>query len=171
MKKVSWVLAFVGLMAAGVVSAVVVGKAPLNMTVGSSARIVLAGVAQTNTPQWAVSNAMTTVDAFCSTNGFVYQVVSTGTTAAVAPTFTDGEASNGTVVLRFVHKERNGFTLINVGTGKVYVAYGKTPVVNKGLVLYPNGAGILSGGEKCYQGDVWAISGAGDANVLTVHQE
>ena len=165
MKKLV-VFAVLGLIAA-VILAAPMGYKPLAVEVPETSVMVLPGVIYPRTNAWAASTAYTRDTIFYVSNRF-YWVTSAGTSWTNGPTHTDGDSTNGTATMRYVRPVRNGFTICNIGTGRVFVAY-VTAEATKGIMLLPNGAGVLSGLD--YPGAVYAISTTATTNTLVIHEE
>lgn len=143
---------------------------PLSVAVPETSVMVLPPAQPDLTNAWAASTAYSRDTIFYVSNR-CYWVTVAGTTWTNGPTHTDGDATNGTATCRYIHARRNGFIISNVGTTAVYATYADTAVTNRGLVLLPNGAGVLGSGEPVYQGPIFAISHGANTNTLTVHEE
>jgi hypothetical protein len=148
------------------------GKKPYSVNVGATSTLLLAGpgLYQTNAIVWTNLTAAT-VDQVYSCTGRYYQVTVAGTFEASAPTHTDGVATNGGTSLRYIHAARAGYKIMNLATGKVFVAYGNAAETNKGFCLMPAAATVLEAVGTVWQGNIYGIAESTTTNAVMVHEE
>lgn len=176
MRKMSkLVRVMVGVAITGLVSVVVAlgaGYPPQNMTVTTNTTVIIPSA----NPMTIVTRTPTTVVAL----GTYARVYSNGTTLLSQPLefwcVTTGltattnlsnwgvtsDVTDGTVVWRPVNQDRASFTIVNDSTSTVYLAFGASAVVSKGIRINANGGSYTREG---WRGEVQAIAGATNLNV------
>lgn len=166
MKKVVMMAAGVGL--AGLLAvAGGVGRKPLAVEVGVTSRLIVAAANQTPTNAWAASKVVAADEILHVDSNEFWWVVGAGTCWTGAPTHYDGDATNGTATLRYIHKDRSKIVLRTMDAANVWLAFDNAAAVDKGILLRASGADTF---ETDYQGAIYGISSAA-TNTVLVHDE
>lgn len=144
------------------------GRKPLMTSVTPSSTLIIAAANQAPTNAWAASATATLGEVVHVSSNYFYWVTVAGTFETNAPSHYDGDATNGTATLRFIHRERHKLTLSNNGTNNVSLAFGNAAEAGKGFILLANNANKL---ETDYQGAIYGIGPAGTTNNVPYLEE
>ena len=136
---------------------------PLQINVLNASQMILPPLASeldnTTVPEWTTGTAYDYVDIVRSGTNYYWCITPgapAGNAGAAAPTHTDGDVSDGTLLWRYVRWHRNTLTLVNVaGAGTISIARGTAAVLNQGITIYAAGAH-----NEGYENNVFPYEGA-----------
>lgn len=152
------------------------GYMPLQINVLNASQMILPPVATTLESQDIDAFVTGTAYAYgdiVRNDGNYYWCILAGVAGAVAPVHTDGDATDGTVIWRYVRWQRRLVTLTNAAgvACQIAVSRGTPAVISNGIVLYANGThneGFDS--VRAYQGAWYAISDAVAGRILAISE-
>ena len=143
-------------------------RKPLDITVQLTSTMILPPLAGTldNTvvPEFAAATAYVYGDIVRAGTRYYWCITTAGGNAGVTtPVHTDGDATDGTLVWRYVPWGRHTLSLVNTGANPVSIARGFAAEAGKGIILNANGAHNegYEGGPRPYEGAWYAIATVG----------
>ena len=164
MKKIALIVSVIVLLASFFL---VYAGSPESYSVGITSVKVMSERGIGNARNWATGTTYIQ-GAIVKSSGIYYMNLTNGVAGTTAPTGT-GDVSDGTNTWRYTQKsKRNGMTIVNDGSGTVYLSVGQPAVVNAGIRLNAGG-GSFSMDNGSIQSAFYAISDA-STNNLTLMQ-
>lgn len=138
---------------------------PVNVTVGTDATLLLPAATPkaADVSDWVAETALAVGTLVKTSAGRIFWCVTAGDTGTTEPTHADGDATNGTAVLRAHRACRQYLAVVNHGAVAVFLGIGETAELDKGIRLNANGGSYEP--ERVPQGKIQAIAASGTAVV------
>lgn len=163
------IIGLAGLVCAGIMAvAGGDGRKPLAAEVNPSSTLIVAACNQAPTNAWTASAAAVYGEVVHVLSNYFYWVTVAGTFETNAPSHYDGDHTNGTATLRFIHRDRSKVVIRSLTAGNLWLAFDNTAETNKGLMVRASAADTF---ETYYQGAIYAISSPTITNTALVHEE
>jgi len=140
---------------------------PQSVSVGTNSTLILPDTRPSHT-EWATNTAYAVED-IVNSGAALFWCITAGTSTNVAPSQTDGDATDGTAVWRVVHTSRNRVALLNDGAVGIALANGNTAVAGKGQSVAKTGGTLVLGDGRLrpYSGAIYGIVESG-TNAVTL---